>query len=1669
MLSKSLMVRNNGTEEYMQMLTDGIRTTTELLLIYTLSNNRTNVKLITDFMELDTFQSQDFQNFVRRAGPITFYLPVSLSSLADLNENCIISQVIFIKGNPYNWGESSVKINENVADLTLYSCKTRRKIDVNGLTSPVIIEFQKSIINETSELNFSLLQNKMNIHQFNVTSDKQTEYLQITLNFTRPPERVFPIMILFRKFERPTPQLYNFQQVFKWKGNTVQLFLSPDLLNAKGSYYLALLSANYDRKPTNKYTASAVSYYLSIQWISCLYWDNVKEWKTDGCLPMQSLSSSKLNCSCNHLTIFSMSSREARNCFESIYVSPFQSHTDNLVPCIVIFLTLIFYIPLAFLCKRFDIQNEKKRAPVYLQDNNPSDKQLYAICIDTGFRSRTYTTAKIYIVLHGEDGVSETRELHCPQKTLFERNSRDIFIMSTPYTLGPIWRIQLWHNNGGHSPSWYLSHVIVKDLADSTCWFFMAETWLAVDEGDGKVERDLTPLRKCPGFKKVLYCKLTEFLEDFHIWASVYSRPSHSHFSHSQRLAVCLFLFLGYMTLNSVILFIKDEEYSAELGLINTSTVSLITGCFSVIAVLPVGLLLSLLFRFSKVKFNKESPVEQLSSTEASAIYNVEVNRNSVILQDGTFESYLSWQNLQMWAEEAWKKKYEHGLSEQASHVYSKTFRKETGLYSSDGCSSGFEDCSLPESKVPGIISSNDLCSVYSSEHGRFYEQPVFSDNKTFLPYWCQYAAWSICILLSVICIVVTVCVGLTFNLTKSICWIHSLFFSLLFCIFVLQPILIFITALAVTLKCNEISNIYVGFHKTNPNFESRKWQPSKDSCLSKKCLPTFDHKHLASSLDYDKLIAARQRARYLRLVRPPSLLQLREARERIRKETLIQQTLREIILHTLLLLLLLFITYGRFSTNQNLVNRAIHHNFIRNAKKPFTELNSTEDWWNWSFTSLINGLCYDSFCKNAVTNTEAVPARGLFKLIGEPVLWKIHAFDKTDCNIVRVYKDFSFSSVPPDNSTIYNTRKQTFVGIFHLCGQIECYNERKTALTLGRTRTEMIDTLTQLKSVGWLDKNTKAVVVQFTLYNPPSNLFTTVSLLMEISAGTVFSSTLIESANVYQIISICDYLIMAFELLFLILIFLQLYFQICTMIIKGFIVYWQESWNWLEMVIIITGLFRFLYYIYQFHLVMEVIDELQKQNFMTFIDIRILSYVEQFTRSLQGIVIFLFLIKYIHLFRVNKVMAPCVARLRLSSFNTVISVLTGLIIIIAYTCLGNLLFMSAFHPFSTIKRSFQTLLSQFLGASELKTLSSLYHTHQLSVTIFSGTFFFIMTIFWTAMMIGTFTSFSHDAKKSSRSKHFVTFKEVVIYARERFFNYICGRGQKLFDSYSIMNNNHYLDEFETLMDELLFRLNSLSNSLYHFLPAKQRLCLEEDSTIAYQSDCYFTQDSENSLLNGDCFETPFHNFQQDMLLRDHLQMYELFMQSASCLNHSLMNQRVRSEMEEAAFHHLQMNKLSRAVLGYSSHNNLGQAQSQNALDSSSSTTKHQSLIEATSQSLAILNSCEVAHQTQNLNSSLSVNHELYNLSKLGNAFPHILCGINCSEKVFLMPTMQQPISAGLTAKGRKLLRRSQTTVINPFEIQRDLTKGIAENNGKCTRKSGKKEGLDKQNHCQQY
>lgn len=51
----------------------------------------------------------------------------------------------------------------------------------------------------------------------------------------------------------------------------------------------------------------------------------------------------------------------------------------------------------------------------------------------------------------------------------------------------------------GLSPSWYLQHVIVRDLQSSKSYFFLVNDWLSVEseENDGMVEKEVYAASEC--------------------------------------------------------------------------------------------------------------------------------------------------------------------------------------------------------------------------------------------------------------------------------------------------------------------------------------------------------------------------------------------------------------------------------------------------------------------------------------------------------------------------------------------------------------------------------------------------------------------------------------------------------------------------------------------------------------------------------------------------------------------------------------------------------------------------------------------------------------------------------------------------------------------------------------------------------------------------------------------------------------------------------------------------------------------------------------------------------------------------------------------------------------------------------------------------------------------
>ena len=59
--------------------------------------------------------------------------------------------------------------------------------------------------------------------------------------------------------------------------------------------------------------------------------------------------------------------------------------------------------------------------------------------------------------------------------------------------VGTLKYIRIGHDNKGGAAGWYLEKVEVVDLSNGQIYQFPCNRWLAVDEDDGAIERDLVP------------------------------------------------------------------------------------------------------------------------------------------------------------------------------------------------------------------------------------------------------------------------------------------------------------------------------------------------------------------------------------------------------------------------------------------------------------------------------------------------------------------------------------------------------------------------------------------------------------------------------------------------------------------------------------------------------------------------------------------------------------------------------------------------------------------------------------------------------------------------------------------------------------------------------------------------------------------------------------------------------------------------------------------------------------------------------------------------------------------------------------------------------------------------------------------------------------------------
>ena len=240
-----------------------------------------------------------------------------------------------------------------------------------------------------------------------------------------------------------------------------------------------------------------------------------------------------------------------------------------------------------------------------------TDGYVYSISIQTGAWRKSGSTANVGLILYGDEGVTEPIILahQYLKKIFFARGSVNTFTLSLAKPLGSLFKIKVWHDNSGKSPSWFLLGVTIEDAQTRDKWHFIAHRWLAVEKGNGEIKVELAAAAEedRTRFKHVFHSRTQRALGDSHLWVSLFTKAPHNPFTRCQRLSCCLSIIFCAMVTSAM--FYRFGAKAADtfyVGPLKTSWTEIKIGIQSGLVAIPINLLVAAIFKNTKPSGKQE-------------------------------------------------------------------------------------------------------------------------------------------------------------------------------------------------------------------------------------------------------------------------------------------------------------------------------------------------------------------------------------------------------------------------------------------------------------------------------------------------------------------------------------------------------------------------------------------------------------------------------------------------------------------------------------------------------------------------------------------------------------------------------------------------------------------------------------------------------------------------------------------------------------------------------------------------------------------------------------------------------------------------------------------------------------------------------------------------------
>ena len=827
-------------------------------------------------------------------------------------------------------------------------------------------------------------------------------------------------------------------------------------------------------------------------------------------------------------------------------------------------------------------------------------------------------------------------------------------------------------------------------------------------------------------------------IKEHHVWFSIFFKSHRSRYTRLQRTSTAFALLFLSMLVDAMWYGIVPEQADqdgVELSFIKFTLEQAYVGCMVALVTLVPTIMIMIFFKNSKqfkLRLNRIDEVlkvkeESIEISQISPVQEVdegEQKEDKTSLESESSDSEDSDNSDSESSDSDSKSSKSSNESDDSKESEDNSGDENGSNEDSDSSSSSDDEASKMELKADVIEETAPSTMV---EIEKVVKKKKKSYRHFTLPFIFRYIAWILCLgSIGTSCFFL-IGYGITFGNDKTHQWLTSMIVSFFFGLLIIEPIKVALMSCCISATCKNTAL------DSDDDVEDDEFDPE-----------------LANEEEWigEKLKGNAPQE-------PIDEVKLDIIRIKRQKDLEIWAIVKELTSFFFFILIAFLINYLNRNPNFYRLQDQLRYNFV--TKNGFDQVRTTNDWWKWMHVTAVTEL-------KAASWYNGQPPYGLRGFIGDmqsrvmgygtlrqirvkPNSCRVHhavrnlTQECAQASIIVNEDDTDYCNAWEEKTQIteylpscirpefkYTTAKELNSGSY--TAGIDSYGGGGYVYRVRGSSKSIREDLKTLHQQRWINNHTRAVFLEFSVYNANTNLFGIATIVAEfIPGGGILPYWRFDPVRLLHghekngpFVMFCQILFICYILFFTYQFIRDVKTQGCS--------YFHTYWSIADVSIILTSFLCFFVYGYRYILTREILDTFVETKGNGYMKLQYVGLLDEYYGIMMALILFIAMVKMIKLLRFNNRFKLLIMTLRycwddLSGFLVIFFLVFFSFVQLFYTIL-----QSDMEEFHSMKAALQTCFTMMLNKFKFGNMK------ETSMTAAVMFFFFAVSCTWVLINV---------------------------------------------------------------------------------------------------------------------------------------------------------------------------------------------------------------------------------------------------------------------------------------------------------------------------------------------